>query len=121
MIITSLDALQEECRQWLAQIGNRPVDLQMRLRRFYEEATELVQAGGLDEETAQKVKDDAYSRPVGETHQEIGGTMITLLCLAGVTGHSVMAEADREFRRIDTPEMIKKIAAKQKEKEARGI
>lgn len=118
---SQLDDLQKAHTEWLAKLGSQPVCLQMRLRRFAEEAAELCQAAGLDEETFIKVARDSYSRPIGETGQEIGGTMVTLLCLAGVTEHSVDAEARREFERINTPEMIEKIAAKQAVKAARGI
>lgn len=118
---SQLDTLQDHHIIWLSKLGSQPVDVQMRLRRFAEEAAELCQAAGLDEETFMVVARDAYSRPVGETGQEIGGTMVTLLCLAGVVGLSVDAEARREFNRINTPEMIEKISAKQREKAARGI
>lgn len=119
-----LDDLQRRNGQWLDKVndacGTQP-DLQMRLRRFMEEATELCQAGGLSREDALVVFEDAYSRPVGEVHQEFGGTMVTLLCLANVTGHSVDVEARRELLRIDTPEMVQKIADKQAVKAARGM
>ena len=118
---SQLDELQTAHVEWLGKLGSQPVDLQMRLRRFAEEAAELCQAGGLDFMTFLKVALDSYSRPIGETGQEIGGTMVTLLCLAGVTGHSVDEEVRREFARINTPEMITKIALKQKDKAARGI
>lgn len=116
-----LDSLQEEHRVWLGKLGSQPVDLQMRLRRFVEEAAELTQAAGLDFPTFIKVAADSYSRPEGEVHQELGGTMVTLLCLANVLGLSAWDEGVREFDRINTPEMIAKIAAKQKVKAERGI
>ena len=121
---SQLDTLQKEHWRWMEEVhailGTEP-DVQMRLRRFAEEAAELCQAGGLDFLTFIKVVTDAYSRPVGEFPQEIGGTMVTLLCLAAAKGQSVDECARREFTRIDTPEMKQKIADKQAIKAERGI
>lgn len=120
---SQLDALQAAHGRWMervnAVLGVEP-DVQMRLRRFAEEAAELCQAGGLDEETFLHVCRDAYSRPTGHYPQEVGGVMVTLLCLNDLLGISTDEEARRELARIDTPEMIQKIADKQAVKAARG-
>lgn len=121
--MTELDQLQAGNDAWMrkvnAVLGTEP-DVQMRLRRCAEEFAELCQAGGLDEETFMHVARDAYSRPVGHYPQEVGGVMVTLLCLNALLGVSTDAEARRELARIDTPEMIQKIADKQAVKAARG-
>lgn len=118
-----LDVLQAANDAWMrkvnAVLGTQP-DVQMRLRRFAEEAAELCQAGGLDEATFLHVCRDAYSRPVGHYPQEVGGVMVTLLCLNALLGVSTDEEARRELARIDTPEMIQKIADKQAVKAQRG-
>ena len=116
-----LDGLQENVRGWVEKLGSRPVDLQMRLRRFAEESAELCQAGDLDFMTYLKVVTDAYSRPKGEVGQEFGGALMTMLALANVTGHSLWDQVMTEFNRVNTPEMIEKIRAKQKTKEASGL
>jgi hypothetical protein len=122
--VSQLDQLQAANGAWLdkvnAVLGVDP-DVQMRLRRFAEEAAELCQAGGLSLIDFLKPTIDAYSRPVGEYPQEVGGVMVTLLCLNAMKGVSTDEEARRELARIDTPEMIQRIADKQAVKAARGI
>lgn len=84
-----------------------------RNHRFYEEATELVQSGGMSREDAHALVDYTFDRPIGEPKQEVGGTMVTLAawCLAhDINMHEC---ADAELKRINVPEMIEKIRAKQ--------
>lgn len=84
-----------------------------RAYRFFEEAGELFQAMNMTKEDAYKVVDYVYGRPVGELSQEIGGVMITLLCLASQQNLSVYQCLLTEFGRINKPETQAKIRQKQ--------
>ncbi|MFK5950960.1 MAG: hypothetical protein QM500_19585 [Methylococcales bacterium] len=77
---------QNEVAPWLgvcfgAEIANNKEE---RNHRFLEESLELVQACGCTAHEAHELVDYVFNRPVGETHQEVGGVMVTLaaLCLA---------------------------------------
>jgi hypothetical protein len=117
------DALQPRVGDWLHRtfdpdtISNRTE----RVMRFLEEAMELGQALGIMPDQNAKIAEYVYGRPVGEPHQEVGGTMITLAALCHVFGLDMLAEGERELARIDTPEMRAKIAAKQVSKRMFGM
>jgi len=49
--------------------------------RTTEEVIELGQALGVDEKTVMELVRVVYSRPKGEVYQEVGGSMVTLMCL----------------------------------------
>ena len=91
-----------------------------RNHRFLEEALELVQSTGCTREEAYKLVDYVYDRPAGETHQEIGGVMVTLAALCQANGFNMDQEGDRELARVNRPEIIEKIRAKQKAKPKYG-
>lgn len=82
--------------------------------RFIEEAVELVQSLGCSKEDVLKVVDYVFGRPPGDPHQEVGGVCITLYALAAANGLDVGTAGWDELARIDTPEVIEKIRAKQK-------
>jgi hypothetical protein len=88
-------------------------DVPTRNYRFLEEAIELVQACGCDEDDAHKLVDYVFGRPVGEPSQEVGGVMTTLAALCLANGLDMHEAADVELARISTPELIAKIRAKQ--------
>lgn len=91
-------------------------DKQERNDRFLEEALELVQAGGMPKESALALVDYTFGRPVGDLRQEVGGVMVTLAALCQAHGADMDVEGAIEIDRIDTPELIEKIRAKQKSK-----
>ena len=74
-------------------------DLYTRHVRFYEEATELIQAGNISREHAHMLVDYVYGRPTGEVMQEIGGVMITVSLLASAHEHHLREAANRELTR----------------------
>lgn len=82
-----------------------------RNHRFFEEATELVQANGMTRKEAHQLVDYTYGRPIGDREQEVGGVMITLaaLCLASDMDMHILGE--RELTRIW--DKIDQIRAKQ--------
>lgn len=82
-----------------------------RNHRFLEESLELVQSLGTTKEEALKLVDYVYGRPVGEPHQEVGGTMVTLAALCQANGMSMEIAGDVELSRCW--EKIDQIRAKQ--------
>jgi hypothetical protein len=86
----------------------------IRAMRFYEEASELVQSRGLSREDAHRVVDYVYDRPVGDSQDEIGGSLITLLLLAKTGSYDIFNcfrdELHKNYGRIP------KIRARQLEK-----
>jgi len=116
----TINFFQKLCARWTLEVLG-PVNAIERSFRFIEEATEMVQATGLTKEEVLRVVDYVYSRPVGEPHQEAGGVMVTLVVLCDVLGIDLGTAANQEFRRIDTPEMRKKIHDKQAFKNAKGL
>jgi hypothetical protein len=91
-------------------------ELSTRVFRFIEEALELGQALGCTEEQANELVKYVFGRPVGEPHQELGGTMVTLAALAHVMPASMALAGWTELERCNQPEVIAKIQAKQASK-----
>lgn len=87
------------------------VDRASRNHRFFEEATELVQANGMTREDAHKLVDYTFSRPLGNPAKEAGAALLTLGALCEASGlHMHLAgeaELERNWRDIE------KIRAKQ--------
>ena len=88
-----------------------PLDKTERNYRFFEEATELVQACGMTKEDCYKLIEYVYNRPVGEIEQEIGGVMVTLAALTHANGANLRHCSVNEYNRII--DNIEKIRAKQ--------
>lgn len=82
-----------------------------RNHRFFEEATEAVQANGMTRSEAHQLVDYTFDRPVGELHQEIGGVMVTLAALCLASGQDMHAAGETELARIWTK--VEAIRAKQ--------
>lgn len=109
---------QARVHPWLVECFGAEIasDKTERSWRFFEEATETVQAADMTREEAHQLVDYVYNRPKGELTQEVGGTMVTLaaLCLAhGINMHEC---AEAELERILKPEIILKIRTKQQAK-----
>lgn len=81
--------------------------------RFIEESLELVQARGYSAERAHALVDYVFGRPAGDPPQEVGGVMVTLAALCHVARISMTDAAEVELERINRPEIIEKIRAKQ--------
>jgi hypothetical protein len=73
-----------------------------RNHRFFEEATELVQACGMPPSDAHMLVDYVYGRPVGDKPQEVGGVMVTLAALCLAQGMDLHEAAETELARIWT-------------------
>jgi NTP pyrophosphatase (non-canonical NTP hydrolase) len=105
-------AVWEWCEKTFEGIAAWKTDKE-RAYRFFEEAGELFQAVGMTKDDAYKVVDYVYGRPKGETGQEIGGVMITLLALAAQQGESVHECLGAEYNRVIQPAIQEKIRRKQ--------
>lgn len=107
------DNFQQRVQPWmLACFGPEiSADKTERNHRFLEEALELVQSTGCTQSEAHQLVDYVYARPVGETHQEIGGVMVTLAALCLAIREDMDAAAETELARIWTK--VEKIRAKQ--------
>lgn len=115
-IICKAQSFQQCVMPWMLECFGEEIasDQVERNHRFFEEATELVQSGGMTREAAHQLVDYTYDRPVGELDQEVGGVMVTLaaLCLAHNTDMHLCG--DIELARIWTK--IDQIRAKQASK-----
>lgn len=109
------EALQSRVGTWMLECFGPviPFDKVERNDRFIEEALELAQATGYSAARAHALVDYVFGRPVGDPHQEVGGVMITLAALCNVHGLDIMAEGVRELERIEQPQIMAKIKAKQ--------
>lgn len=80
------EAFQRRVLPWMIQCFGPAItaDRIERNHRFFEEATECVQANGMTRSEAHQLVDYTFDRPVGELRQEVGGVMVTLaaLCIA---------------------------------------
>lgn len=86
--------------------------------RLLEEVLELLQAHGYDRARVPTLVDYVFGRPVGEPVQEVGGVMVTLAGYCGVAGIDMHAAGDAELARINQPDVMAKIRAKQEAKNA---
>jgi hypothetical protein len=116
-------SFQERVWAWMRRCFSSRIQTARKERvfRFLEEANELAQSLGMTANEARLVVDYVWGRDIGEPGQEVGGTMVTLAALCANEGIDLDAEAERELCRINRPEIIKKIRAKQDAKSAVGM
>ncbi len=86
--------------------------------RLLEEVLELLQAHGYDKARVPTLVAYVFGRPVGEPAQEVGGVMVTLAGYCWVAGLDMHVAGDAELTRINQPEVMAKIRAKQEAKNA---
>ncbi|EKT4091514.1 hypothetical protein QEG23_000999 [Stenotrophomonas maltophilia] len=86
--------------------------------RLLEEVLELLQAHGYDKARVPTLVDYVFGRPVGDPAQEVGGVMVTLAGYCWVAGLDMHIAGDAELARINQPEVMAKIRAKQEAKNA---
>lgn len=84
-----------------------------RCDRFIEEALELTQACYYDVARAHALVDYVFARPKGDHRQEVGGVMVTLAALCNTFAVDLDHEACRELARINDPDTMARIRAKQ--------
>lgn len=104
---------QSRVQPWMLECFGAEIaaDKIERNHRFFEEATETVQANGMTRSEAHQLVDYTFDRPVGELHQEIGGVMVTLAALCLASGQDMHAAGETELARIWTK--VEAIRAKQ--------
>lgn len=112
---TSEEDFQTGVTAWVIKcLGRESVqDTHTRNFRFLEEALELVQAHECTALEAHMLVDYVYGRPQGDVNQEVGGVMLTLAALCTSHGIEMVIEGERELARVNTPELIAKVRAKQ--------
>ncbi len=81
--------------------------------RLLEEVLELLQSGDYPPERVAALTDYVYGRPKGEPDQEVGGVMVTLAAYCVAHGLDMHHAGETELARINAPEIIAKIRAKQ--------
>jgi|GEM_PF-2200205 len=106
---------QGRVQPWLLECFGAEIaaDREERNHRFFEEATELVQAFGMTASEAHQLVDYTFGRPIGEPAQEVGGVMVTLAALCLANGLDMHAAGETELARIRVPGTVAKIRAKQ--------
>jgi hypothetical protein len=104
-----------QVRDWMQQCFGPEIakDRKERNHRFFEEASELVQACGMTRQEAHQLVDYTWSRPVGDRGQETGGALVTLAALCDAWGIDMGEEAYTELDRIMDPDVMAKIRTKQ--------
>lgn len=107
---------QDRVHPWMQECFGAEIssDKLERNHRFFEEATELVQACGMTAKEAHQLVDYTFSRPVGEPQQEVGGVMVTLAALCLANGMNMHHAGEIELARIWTK--VPQIRAKQANK-----
>lgn len=107
------EPFQSRVQPWMLECFGAEIaaDKIERNHRFFEEATEAVQANGMTRSEAHQLVDYTFDRPVGELHQEIGGVMVTLAALCLASGQDMHAAGETELTRIWTK--VEAIRAKQ--------
>ncbi|WP_349998102.1 hypothetical protein [Stenotrophomonas lacuserhaii] len=105
---------------WARKCFERPLYHNMTERgdRLLEEVLELLQSKGYDSARVRTLVDYVYGRPIGEPAQEVGGVMVTLAAYCSVAGLSMMADGQAELDRINQPDVMARIRAKQEAKNA---
>lgn len=103
---------QERVGNWLVECFGIEVaqDKTERCYRFTEESLELVQSLGISKGDVLRLVDYVFDRPIGEPHQEVGGTMVTLAALCYASDLNLETCAENEYQRI--LQKIDKIRAK---------
>lgn len=90
-----------------------------RAARVVEEAVELAQAEGCTEELIRAIVTRAYSRPVGEPHQEGAGVFFTLLAWSEAAGVDLEKALQLELLSVHA-KPAEHFRAKQREKFEQG-
>lgn len=105
---------QSQVSHWIQEvIGEDAFNNQKeRAFRFLEEALELAQACGVTPAEVDALRDYTFGRPVGDIHQEIAGSMFTLMALAQTHGFDALRELEIELARVSCPQIKTRIRNK---------
>lgn len=103
--------MQKRVSSWVeSRLGGTAMESKERAMRFLEEALELVQAEGLTFKEVIKLVIHVDDKEPGDTQQELGGTILTLLAYADSKEYILSACAELEIDRIEKapPEKFRK-------------
>ncbi|MBH1529892.1 hypothetical protein I5T99_12595 [Stenotrophomonas maltophilia] len=111
---------QADVADWMGQcfLPSLYSNMTERGDRLLEEVLELLQAHGYDSARVPTLVNYVFGRPVGEPAQEVGGVMVTLAAYCSVAGLSMQADGQAELDRINQPDVMARIRAKQEAKNA---
>ncbi len=114
---------QHRVEAWVRNtFGDESMQPRERSLRAAEEMIELLQAlGDITPWEILQLLVKKWNQPSGDPHQELGGVMITLLALCAQHKLEAYQALQDEWIRINQPEMIEKIRAKQKIKLGEGF
>ncbi|UXB42221.1 hypothetical protein K7569_10715 [Stenotrophomonas maltophilia] len=115
-----VQTFQASVAEWMGQcfLPSLYSNMTERGDRLLEEVLELLQAHGYGKARVPTLVDYVFGRPVGEPAQEVGGVMVTLAGYCWVAGLDMHAAGDTELARINQPDVMAKIRAKQEAKNA---
>lgn len=93
---------QKRAGEWAATCFGQAAatDLFQRRNRFIEEAIELHQASGGSLDEIIQLVHHVYNKPIGDPHQEVGGTMVTLATLCNALGVDLLPAGEDELARV---------------------
>ena len=111
-------AFQSRVNAWLTWCfglsGGGPT--KQRALRFTEESLELAQSCGVSEAEVHTLVSNVFGRPVGQQHQEVGGTLVTLAALCHSIDLGMTACGEVELtRRFEYGLAIRSKAASERE------
>lgn len=111
---------QAHVAEWMGQcfLPSLYSNMTERGDRLLEEVLELLQAHGYDKARIPTLVDYVFGRPVGDPAQEVGGVMVTLAGYCWVAGLDMHADGQAELDRINQPDVMARIRAKQEAKNA---
>lgn len=120
-VYDKLSPYQYRINLWMQKCFGPSIAADKRERnyRFFEEAGEMVQAGGMSREEAHALVDYTWGRPVGEAAQEVGGVLVTLAAWCTAHGLDMNSCGEMEAARVWT--CIDKIRSKQAAKAIRSM
>lgn len=115
-------SLQARVGQWVLKAFGSFIatSRQERALRIVEEAVELAQAEGIWATQVALIVDRVYSRPIGTPRAEAGGVGVTYLAYCEAFGEDHRKLIETELARINTPAILERCRAKQREKVAAG-
>lgn len=116
--MTTIREFQDRIGRWVKTTFDEvtAANIPERGLRVCEEACELAQAIGIPRQQLHTLIDYVYRRPKGEVGQELAGVMVTIAACATACEQDLALAVADEANRIETPEVIERVRARQAEK-----
>jgi NTP pyrophosphatase (non-canonical NTP hydrolase) len=114
--VKPFQTFQSRVQNWMIACFGKEItqDTTERNHRFIEESLELAQSLGCSKSQIIELIDYVYSRPIGETKQEVGGVLLTLSALCSANNIDLAGSGEAELVRVWVN--IKKIREKRSQK-----